>query len=131
MMTCDPEWLDALLRTLETRPWFGGRLLVSRATGVFNAEGQMTDEGTKTKVREFMAGFTGWTEKTIDVAENLLGRGSRRGESAPPHPAVRPVERHPGPRMPADLLVARAPAFDWTRHREGGLIERIGEEWRE
>src|SRR5215471_2098364 len=36
-------WLP-VLRTLETRPWFGGRLLVSRAGGVFNADGQITDE---------------------------------------------------------------------------------------
>jgi NAD(P)H-dependent FMN reductase len=49
-------WLS-VLRTLETQPWFGGRLLVSRAAGVFNASGQMTDEVTKTKLQEFLAGF--------------------------------------------------------------------------
>lgn len=49
-------WLP-VLRTLETRPWFGGRLLVSRAAGLFNAEGQMTDESTRKKLREFLAGF--------------------------------------------------------------------------
>jgi chromate reductase, NAD(P)H dehydrogenase (quinone) len=49
-------WLP-VLRTLETRPWFAGRLLVSRATGVFNADGQMTDEATRKKLREFVAGF--------------------------------------------------------------------------
>ena len=54
-------WLS-VLRTLETRPWFGGRLLVSRAAGVFNAEGQMTDEGTRSKLREFMAGFVGFVQ---------------------------------------------------------------------
>ena len=42
-------WLS-VLRTLETRPWFGGRLLVSRAAGVFNADGQLADEGTKKKI---------------------------------------------------------------------------------
>ena len=50
-------WLS-VLRTLETRPWFGGRLPVSRAAGLFNADGQLTDEGTRKKLREFMAGFT-------------------------------------------------------------------------
>jgi chromate reductase len=49
-------WL-AVLRTLETRPWFGGRLLVSRASGLFDAKGQLTDEATRKKLREFMAGF--------------------------------------------------------------------------
>src|SRR4051812_34126453 len=51
-------WLS-VLRTLETRPWFGGRLLVSRASGVFDGEGRMTDESTKKKLREFLAGFVG------------------------------------------------------------------------
>jgi chromate reductase len=49
-------WLP-VLRTLETRPWFGGRLLVSRAAAAFNAESQLTEEGTKKKLREFLAGF--------------------------------------------------------------------------
>jgi len=54
-------WLS-VLRTLETRPWFGGRLLVSRAAGVFNTDGQMTDEGTKKKLREFLAGFVAFLQ---------------------------------------------------------------------
>ncbi|HVU26485.1 MAG TPA: NADPH-dependent FMN reductase [Verrucomicrobiae bacterium] len=51
-------WLP-VLRALETRPWFGGRLPVSRAAGVFNANGQLTDEDIKKKLREFLAGFVG------------------------------------------------------------------------
>ncbi len=54
-------WLQ-VLRTLETRPWFGGRLLVSRAAGLFDAEGRLTDEGTKKKLREFLAGFAGYIQ---------------------------------------------------------------------
>jgi len=54
-------WLP-VLRTLETRPWFGGRLLVSRAAGLFNAEGQLTDDSTKKKLREFLAGFADYVE---------------------------------------------------------------------
>jgi NAD(P)H-dependent FMN reductase len=49
-------WLP-VLRTLETRPWFGGRLLVSRASAAFNAQGQLTEEATKKKLREFLAEF--------------------------------------------------------------------------
>jgi chromate reductase len=56
-------WLS-VLRTLETRLWFGGRLLVSRAAGVFNADGQMTDEGTKKKLQEFLAGFVGYIQSS-------------------------------------------------------------------
>ena len=56
-------WLS-VLRTLETRPWFGGRLPVSRAAGLFNADGQLTDEATRKKLREFMAGFTDFSRPT-------------------------------------------------------------------
>ena len=56
-------WLS-VLRTLETRPWFGGRLLVSRAAGVFNADGQITDDGTKKKLREFLEGFVGYVRSS-------------------------------------------------------------------
>ncbi len=56
-------WL-AVLRTLETRPWFGGRLLVSRAAGLFDAQGQLTDEGAKKKLREFVAGFAGYIQSS-------------------------------------------------------------------
>lgn len=54
-------WLP-VLRTLETRPWFGGRLLVSRAGSVFDAQGHLLDEGTKKKLREFLAGFASYIE---------------------------------------------------------------------
>jgi chromate reductase, NAD(P)H dehydrogenase (quinone) len=54
-------WLP-VLRTLETRPWFGGRLLVSRAGSVFNPDGQLTDEGIRKKLREFLAGFVAFIQ---------------------------------------------------------------------
>jgi len=54
-------WLP-VLRTLEMRPWFTGRLLVSRAAGVFNADGQLTDEVTKKKLQEFIAGFVTYVQ---------------------------------------------------------------------
>jgi chromate reductase len=54
-------WLS-VLRTLETRPWFGGRLLVARAGTVFDAEGRLVDDGTKKKLREFVAGFAGYVQ---------------------------------------------------------------------
>ncbi len=53
-------WLP-VLRTLGTRQWFGGRLMVSRAGGVFNAAGELTDEQIKTQLKQFMQGFVGFT----------------------------------------------------------------------
>lgn len=49
-------WLP-VLRTLGTRPWFGGRLLVSRAQHVFNESGEMVDEATLKQLQNFLAGF--------------------------------------------------------------------------
>ncbi|MDB5813962.1 MAG: NAD(P)H-dependent oxidoreductase [Rhodocyclales bacterium] len=53
-------WLP-VLRTLGTRQWFGGRLMVSRAGGVFNEAGELTDEQIKTQLKQFMQGFVGFT----------------------------------------------------------------------
>jgi chromate reductase len=49
-------WLP-VLRTLETRPWFGGRLMVSRAGSVFDAEGKLVDEKIRAQLQQFLAGF--------------------------------------------------------------------------
>lgn len=49
-------WLP-VLRTLGTRPWFGGRLMVSRAGQVFNEAGEMTDEKAKAQLQQFLQGF--------------------------------------------------------------------------
>lgn len=49
-------WLS-VLRTLGTRPWFEGRLLVSRAGSLFSPEGELTDEASRERLREFVVGF--------------------------------------------------------------------------
>jgi NAD(P)H-dependent FMN reductase len=49
-------WLP-VLRTLGMRPWFGGRLMVSRAVGVFDDTGKMADEKVKAQLGLFMQGF--------------------------------------------------------------------------
>jgi chromate reductase len=49
-------WLP-VLRTLGMQPWFGGRLLVSRAGNVFNDAGEMTDEKMKSQLQQFIHGF--------------------------------------------------------------------------
>lgn len=56
-------WLP-VLRTLGTQPWFGGRLMVSRAGSVFDAAGALTDEAVRTQLRQFMDGFCAFAAKS-------------------------------------------------------------------
>ena len=49
-------WLP-VLRTLGTRPFFGGRLQVSRAGNSFNEAGELTDEAVRTQLRKYLAGL--------------------------------------------------------------------------
>jgi chromate reductase len=49
-------WLP-VLRTLGTRPWFGGRLLVSRAANVFDSDGKLLDDSIRDQLRKFLDGF--------------------------------------------------------------------------
>jgi chromate reductase len=54
-------WLP-VLRTLGTRPWFGGRLMVSRAESVFSATGELKDEAVHTQLRKFMSDFAAFVQ---------------------------------------------------------------------
>ncbi|MGY5810701.1 NADPH-dependent FMN reductase [Rhizobium sp. LEGMi198b] len=56
-------WLP-VLRTLGANPWFGGRLMVSRAGSVFDAEGQIVDEKVKQNLAAFVEGFAAFIEGT-------------------------------------------------------------------
>lgn len=49
-------WLP-VLRTLGTRPWFEGRLMVSRANKVFDDMGAMVDPAMQEQLIRFLAGF--------------------------------------------------------------------------
>jgi chromate reductase, NAD(P)H dehydrogenase (quinone) len=49
-------WLP-VFKTLGAEVWSGGRLLVSRATSVFDANGDITDSAIRESVRQFAAGF--------------------------------------------------------------------------
>ena len=55
-------WLP-VLRTLRVRQWSGGRLQVSRAGGLFDAQGQLTDEGTRRALADFVAGFAAFAAR--------------------------------------------------------------------
>lgn len=50
------HWLP-VLRTLRCAPWLEGRLMVSRAGGVFDDDGNLTDDKTRDQLAGFVAGF--------------------------------------------------------------------------
>ena len=49
-------WLP-VLRTLGMQPWFGGRLMVSRAQSVFDDSGEITDQAIRQQLGKFAEGF--------------------------------------------------------------------------
>lgn len=49
-------WLP-VLRTLGTAPWFGGRLMVSNASKVFDDQGRIIDEAIRLRLEAFVKGF--------------------------------------------------------------------------
>lgn len=53
------HWLP-VFRTLGTRFWSGGRLMVSRASTVFAADGAVQDEAIRRQIAEFVQGFAGF-----------------------------------------------------------------------
>jgi len=52
-------WLP-VFRTLGADLWSGGRLLVSRAGGVIDANGEISDTATRDNIRRFMEGFVAY-----------------------------------------------------------------------
>lgn len=54
-------WLP-VLRTLGTRHWAEGRLMVSRAGKLFDEAGALTDDGTRDQLRHFLQGFAAFVE---------------------------------------------------------------------
>jgi chromate reductase len=56
-------WLP-VLRTLGTRPWFGGRLQVSHANTKFDEDGKLRDDELRQQLTNFLKGFVEF------VAEN-------------------------------------------------------------
>jgi len=49
-------WLP-VLRTLGTQPWFGARLMVSRANTVFDESGALREPAIQKQLEEFLQGF--------------------------------------------------------------------------
>ncbi|MGY6704124.1 NADPH-dependent FMN reductase [Roseinatronobacter sp.] len=50
------HWLP-VLRTLKATVWAEGRLMVSRAGDLFDADGNLTDTASRDRLAEFMGGF--------------------------------------------------------------------------
>lgn len=55
-------WLP-VFRTLGTNLWSGGRLLVSRAGTVFDAQGELTDAAVRESLAKFLAGFVAFVRR--------------------------------------------------------------------
>ena len=72
--------------------------------------------------REFMEGFSGWIQRTIESAQVLLGRNPLKGKREHLLPLMLRIEPPRTPRIPAELLAARAPAvFAFN----GGIGDRL------
>jgi NAD(P)H-dependent FMN reductase len=55
-------WLP-VLRTLGTRPWFGSRLLVSRAQQVFDEQGKLQDQKIREQLQKYLSGFVAFVSE--------------------------------------------------------------------
>jgi len=55
-------WLP-VLRTLGTQPWFGGRLAVARAGGVFDEAGNLKDSVVEETLKQFLAGYVAFLKR--------------------------------------------------------------------
>lgn len=60
-------WLP-VLRTLGTAPWFGGRLMVSRAHKVFDEAGAILDPAIEEALNTYVAGFGEYVRRTKAAA---------------------------------------------------------------
>lgn len=55
-LSAQEAWLP-VLRLLGTRPWFGAKLMVARAGGLFDRDGHLTDPATRERLASYLAGF--------------------------------------------------------------------------
>ncbi len=59
-------WLP-VLRTLGVDLWAQGRLMVSRAGGVFDDDGALSDDGVREQLRAFVHGFVDFAQRSSRV----------------------------------------------------------------
>lgn len=55
--------LLSVLRAFGNDFWMGGRLMVSKAGTVFDADGQLDDDKVRAQLQQFLAGFVGFVQK--------------------------------------------------------------------
>ena len=55
-------WLQ-VLRTLQTRPWFEGRLQVSHAAQAFDDNGELIDDKIRAQLKNFLQGFADFVRR--------------------------------------------------------------------
>ncbi|MFG6442377.1 NADPH-dependent FMN reductase [Roseateles sp. LKC17W] len=55
--------LLSVLRAFGNDFWMGGRLMVSKAGTVFDADGQLVDDKVRAQLQQFVAGFVGFVHK--------------------------------------------------------------------
>ena len=55
-------WLP-VLRTLRTRPWLGGRLMLSSAGKLFDGQGELVDGEARKQLETFVRGFIEFTKQ--------------------------------------------------------------------
>jgi NAD(P)H-dependent FMN reductase len=55
-------WLP-ILRTLQTHPWFGPRILVPHASKVFDERGELIDAKIREKLKSFLLGFSAFVAR--------------------------------------------------------------------
>ncbi len=55
--------LLSVLRAFGNDFWMGGRLMVSKAGTVFDADGQLVDDKVRVQLQQFLAGFVGFVQK--------------------------------------------------------------------
>jgi chromate reductase, NAD(P)H dehydrogenase (quinone) len=61
-------WLP-VLRVLGTQPWFGARLVVARATSVFDESGTLKDPAIEEQLSRFLAGYVSYVQRCAAAAK--------------------------------------------------------------
>jgi NAD(P)H-dependent FMN reductase len=59
-------WLP-VMRTLGTQTWFGARLLVARAAGLFDESGALKDATVEEQLKQFLAGYVNFLRRALSA----------------------------------------------------------------
>jgi chromate reductase len=60
-------WLP-VMRTLGVQLWTGGRLMVARASSVFDEDGTLKDAAIEEALKKFLAGYVAFLRRTPPAA---------------------------------------------------------------